>query len=150
MTKTFEQFLAENPYRLTRSFTEDEWNDSMYERWKDECSVPTEVLGKDNSEGFTPGELGLQPYSRTPFEKLLVDGEKNIGTLDFRDCADVDIAKKYFSLLSQAKNMYFMLKKIAPIISTLINRTPTGEERNELTDTNTQMLTILNNCKPKP
>lgn len=35
MKKSFEEFLTENPYKPTRSFSEDDWKISMFEWWLD-------------------------------------------------------------------------------------------------------------------
>ena len=41
--KSFEQFLAENPYKHTRSFTEADWEADMYEKWKETIKTYTAI-----------------------------------------------------------------------------------------------------------
>ena len=39
--KTFKEYLEQNPYEYTRSFTKEEWEDSMWERWEDDKKEET-------------------------------------------------------------------------------------------------------------
>lgn len=48
MTESFEDYLLRHPYKDTRSFTKDDWELSMYERWSEENGFITKPE-QDNS-----------------------------------------------------------------------------------------------------
>ena len=51
--ESFEDFYKRNPYKLTSSFTEDDWYSSMYEHWKEQqlsLSEVKELIGEVNVE----------------------------------------------------------------------------------------------------
>lgn len=75
--KSFEQFLAENPYKHTRSFTEADWEADMYEKWKETIKTYTAI---ETEQGIVWIDKDAEIKDYDYHIPYLVDGK--IGTYD--------------------------------------------------------------------
>lgn len=102
---------------------------------------------ESQKELFTGGEwkvyCNANEYDISSFDEYHLSGS-NIAYVNSDNNRDEDEAKANATLIAASPDMYRALKEVALIISSLINKTPTGKERNYLCDLNIKLLSAIN------
>ena len=66
--KTFKEYLEQNPYQYTRSFTKEEWENSMWERWEDDKKEETK------QETTLEEAMNQNGYHESDYDKIWREG----------------------------------------------------------------------------
>lgn len=115
--QTFEQFLTEHPYKPTRSFTKEEWESSMYEKWKDQPQKDMFTAGEwAVGYGDSSNALGI-------FRKEMLDSGKMESPICLISPVDkvTETDKANAALIAEAPAMYKENKKLKSKNRTLSN-----------------------------
>jgi hypothetical protein len=91
---------------------------------------------KQGEEGRQQKELRLIRWANDGFPPIDLNNETN---------AVLHLIKDYKKIKAENDKLREALKECSPLIDALINRTESGKARNELTDINIKVKTVLNN-----
>jgi hypothetical protein len=123
------------------------WTDRPDPSWLTDWSIwqapttPTNESEREQGEQFTPGNWELD--DSVVGVSLWASDERADGKC-LATIFSTAATEQDMNLLVEAKNMYYALKEYSALLDGLINRTPTGKQREELCDMNINVKTILN------